>query len=208
MRIANKRNFSIKISGNHYFACDYVFSNIYGDSVFNDDEPAPPADFLTPEDNENMLLDTLPETHLDGISTLPECTKEVEYMTEGSVFESGENGIYIRYGSDDAPMCVHIRNDGAVSLSGEESDYSEIVFEEGKRNYISLPVSVFNDGIESAPEDLQSPLHLCVSTEEIKNNMTAGGGSLSVSYSIEVNGIVAEVTDFTITADRFTGSAQ
>ena len=154
-----------------------------------------------------MLLDTLPETHLDGLSTLPECTKEVEYMTEGSIFESGKNGIYIRYGSDESPMCVHIRNDGAVSLSGEESDYSEIIFEEGKRNYISLPVSVFNDGIDSAPEDLQSPLHLCVSTEEIKNNMTAGGGSLSVSYSIEVNGIVAEVTDFTITADKFTCSA-
>ena len=208
MRITNKRDFAIKISGNHYFACDYVFSNIYGDSVFNDDEPAPPADFITPEDSENMLLDTLPETHLDGLSTLPECTKEVEYMTEGSVFKKDENDIFIRYGSDDAPMCVHIRSDGAVSLSGEEYDYSEIVYEKGKRNYISLPVSVFNDGIDNSPEDLQSPLHLCVTTEEIKNNMTGNGGSLSVSYSIEVNGIVAEVTDFTITADQFTCSAK
>jgi len=204
MRIRNKRDFAIKISGNHYFACDYVFSNVYGDSVFSDDEPSLPYGMITPEDNENMLLETLPETHLDSISTLPECTKEVEYMTEGSVFEKDKDDIFIRYGSDESPMCVHIRKDGAVTLSGEESDCSEIVFEKGKRNYISLPVSVFNDGIENAPEDLQSPLNLCVTTEEITNNMTAKGGSLSVSYSIEVNGIVAEVTDFTITADRFT----
>lgn len=44
-------------------------------------------------------------------------------------------------------------------------------------------------------------MNLCVSTEEINNHMTESGGSLTVSYSIEVNGIVAEVTDFTITAD-------
>ena len=31
--------------------------------------------------------------------------------------------------------------------------------------------------------------------------MTPHGGSLSVSYSIEVNGMLAEVSDFTITAD-------
>lgn len=204
MKITNKRDFAIKISGSHYFACDYVFSNIYGDSVFSDDDTAPPCDFLTPEENENVLLDTLPETHIDGLSTLPECTKEVEYMTEGSVLQSSDNDIFIRYGSDDSPMCIHIRDDGTVSLSGEESDCSEIVFEKGKRNFIALPVSLFNDKDDSVPEDMQSPLHLCVTTDEITHNMTEKGGSLSVSYSIEVNGIVAEVTDFTITADQFT----
>lgn len=208
MKITNKRDFAIKISGNHYFACDYVFSNIYGDSVFTDDKPTPHSDFLTPEDNENMLLGTLPETHLDSISTLPECTKEIEYMTEGSVISMDKEDIFIRYGSDDSPMCVHIRKDGTVTLTGEESDYSEIIFEKGKRNYISLPVSLFRDDNEPIPEDLQSPLNLCVSTDEITNNMTEKGGSLTVSYSIEVNGIVAEVTDFTITADRFTVSVQ
>ena len=118
-----------------------------------------------------MLLDTLPETHLDGISTLPECTKEIEYMTEGSVISRDEDDIFIRYGNDDSPMCVHIRKDGSVTLSGEESD-------------------------------------LRVGTDDITNNMTEKGGSLTVSYSIEVNGIVAEVTDFTITADKFTSPVQ
>lgn len=203
MKLTNKRDFAVKISGNHYFACDYVFSNIYGDSVFTDDEPTPPCDGLTPEESENLLLETLPETHLDGLSTLPECTKEIEYMTEGSILNPCDDGLFIRYGSDDSPMCIHIRNDGSVTLSGDESDTAEIIFEKGKRNFISLPVSLFSDGITNSPEDLQSPLHLCVSTDEIKNNMTEDGGTLSVSYSIDVNGIVAEVTDFTLTVDRF-----
>lgn len=207
MKIANKRDFAIKISGNHYFACDYVFSNIYGDSVFMDEETAPSADYFPSiKESESLLLDTLPETHIDTISSMPECTKEIEYMTEGSVISDEKNDIFIRYGGDDSPMCLHIRNDGAVSLSGEEFDSAEIIFEKGKRNYISLPLSLFNDTPkdQSIPEDLQSPLNICVSTEDIKNNMTKNGGSLSVSYSIEVNGIVAEVTDFTLTADEFT----
>ena len=204
MKIINKRDFAIKISGNHYFACDYVFSNVYGDSVLTEDEPsAIPGDFMTPEDNEEMLLDTLPETHLDGLATLPECSKEVEYMTEGSVHQEDKNGIFIRYGSDESPMCIHIRDDGVVTLSGDEYDAAEIVFEKGKRNFIALPANLFDDGICSKTDDLQSPLHLCVSTDDIKSNMTKDGGSLTVSYSIEVNGIVAEVTDFTLTADSF-----
>ena len=41
---------------------------------------------------------------------------------------------------------------------------------------------------------------LCLSAECVENNITEYGGSLHVSYSIEVNGICAEVTDFTLTA--------
>lgn len=207
MKIINKRDFAIKISGNHYFACDYVFSNVYGNSVFDEEEQNGilPVD-ITGGDDESVLLDTLPETHIDSLASLPECTKEVEYMTEGSVHEVNENDIFIRYGSDDAPMCIHIRDDGSVTLSGDEYDVAEIVFEKGKRNFIAIPASLFenqNTLLENM-EDLQSPLNLCITTDEIKNNMTKDGGSLTVSYSIEVNGIVAEVTDFTLTADNIT----
>jgi hypothetical protein len=41
---------------------------------------------------------------------------------------------------------------------------------------------------------------LCLSAECVENNLKEDGGSLRVSYSIEVNGITAEVTDFTLTA--------
>lgn len=231
MRICNKRDFAIKISGNHYFACDYVFSNIYGESVFFDDKDAyAGADFVgladaadksdkgfselypSAESADEMLRETLPETPFDALSTLPDCTKKIEYMTEGSVLErenDRRDGLYIRYGSDDSPMCVHIREDGSVSVSGDEADTAEIVFEQGKRNFIALPESLFTKdaplgvpyAVPSDGYERHAPIHLCVSTEKIDNRMTPHGGSLSVSYSIEVNGMIAEVSDFTITAD-------
>ncbi len=230
MKIYNKRDYAIKISGNHYFACDYVFSNIYGESVFSDewdspsgaafagaaDAPMPdsaagfPVAYPSEAISEEVLRETLPETPFDALSTLPDCTKKIEYMTEGSLCDREipeRDGLYIRYGSDDAPMCVHIREDGSVSVSGDEADTAEIVFEQGKRNFIALPEALFSgDSPFGAPPDSDAyerhaPIHLCVSTEKIDNRMTPHGGSLSVSYSIEVNGMLAEVSDFTITAD-------
>jgi uncharacterized beta-barrel protein YwiB (DUF1934 family) len=203
MNFLNKRDFAITINGNHYFSCDYVFSNVYGDSVFTEEPRSLPDDIISASPESEALLETLPETHIDRLSSLPDCTKQIEYMTEGTVFEHDDNDIFIRYGSDESPMCVHIRNDGSVTLSGNESDVAEIVFEEGKRNFIALPVNLFEDAMPDETDmDLQSPLHLCVTTDEIKNNMTSSGGSLTVRYSIDVNGIVAEVSDFTITASN------
>ena len=202
MTILNKRDFSIRINGNHYFACDYVFSNVYGDSVFSDEPNTFASDDGLNLDYTELMRDTLPETPLDSLVTLPECTKEIEYMTEGSVHKAEKDDIFIRYGSDESPMCIHIRNDGSVTLSGDDKDVAEIVFEQGKRNFIALPINLFGD--ENAgenQEDMHAPISLCVTTNEIQNNMTEAGGSLSVSYSIEVNGMVAEVSDFTLTAD-------
>lgn len=205
MKILNKRDFSIRINGNHYFACDYVFSNVYGDSVFSDEPDVFVGDDGFNVDTSEVLRDTLPETPIDALTSLPECTKNIEYMTEGSVHKAEKNDIFIRYGSDESPMCIHIRNDGSVTLSGDDKDVAEIVFEQGKRNFIALPINLFGD--ESAgkyEEDMHAPISLCVTTNEIQNNMTEAGGSLSVSYSIEVNGMVAEVSDFTLTADSIT----
>lgn len=205
MKILNKRDFSIKINGNHYFACDYVFSNVYGDSVFSDEPYTLPCDYDLNFDSAELLRDTLPETPIDALTSLPECTKNIEYMTEGSVHQAKEDDIFIRYGSDDAPMCIHIRNDGSVTLSGDDKDVAEIVFEQGKRNFIALPINLLCGGQGGEyDEDMHAPISLCVTTNEIKNNMTENGGSLSVSYSIEVNGMIAEVSDFTLTADSIT----
>ena len=72
-------------------------------------------------------------------------------------------------------------------------------FEKDKRNYICLPESLFTE--DSAEEnENQSPIMLCLTAECVENNLKEDGGVLHVSYSIEVNGITAEVTDFTLTA--------
>lgn len=205
MKILNKRDFSIRINGNHYFACDYVFSNVYGDSVFSDEPDVFVEDDSLNFDTSELLRNTLPETPIDALTSLPECTKNIEYMTEGSVQKAEKDDIFIRYGSDESPMCIHIRNDGSVTLSGDDKDVAEIVFEQGKRNFIALPINLFGgENVSEYEEDMHAPINLCVTTNEIQNNMTEAGGSLSVSYSIEVNGMIAEVSDFTLTADSIT----
>lgn len=204
---------SISISGKHYFGCDYIFSNIYGSSVFAEDTgdfPVAAADDTekyakNPEsgDFSSESLEEFISEDSDGmldLSTLPECSKEIEYSTMGTVQNDGSGGVLIRYSGDFTPICIHAHT-SKISLNGQEDDFSELVFETGKRNYIALPESLFMEESKEAREnENQSPIMLCLSAECVENNLTESGGSLHVSYSIEVNGICAEVTDFTLTA--------
>ena len=96
-----------------------------------------------------------------------------------------------------------------MTLNGEDDDFSELVFETGKRNYVALPESLFGETCPSLSraepdencEDRQSPLQLCINTRNIDADMTEDGGSLKLSYSIEVNGITAESSDIVLTAN-------
>ena len=100
---------SISISGKHYFGCDYIFSNIYGSSVFNEDDSAAdfPAEDLekvakNPEsgDFSNETLDEFMNEDSGDIldlSTMPECRKEIEYSTVGTLQSDGSGGVLIRY---------------------------------------------------------------------------------------------------------------
>ena len=132
------------------------------------------------------------------LSTLPDVNKEIEYSTLGTLQSDGKGGYLIRYSGDFSPICIHAEN-GKVTLNGQEDDFSELVFEKGKRNYICLPESIFSEEYTEDNEN-QSPIMLCLSAECVENNLKEDGGVLHVSYSIEVNGITAEVTDFTLTA--------
>ena len=212
MRIRNKRDYMIRISGHHFYACDYVFSNVYGESLFfENDAPSYPADagvedLLGEANREENLKDTLPETIIDTLTAMPECTKDIDFMSAGTVIDTRHDGTYIRYGTDEAPMCVHICRDGSVTVSGDEEDLAEIIFEDGKRSLISLQASVFENfpPEDAAFAELNSPLHLGVTTKTISGGISEDGGSLTISYTIDVNGILAEVTDFTLTAAALT----
>ncbi len=200
---------SINICGSHYFGCDYIFANIYGSQVFSEDEGGFARDdslkslSKNPE-NGDFSGETLEEfISSDGgneldLATMPETSKEIEYSTYGTIECDGSGGYIIKYDGDFTPICIHVE-DGKVSLNGQEDDYAELVFEKDKRNYICLPESLF---IENDTEDNenQSPIMLCLSAQSVENNLKETGGSLRVSYCIEVNGITAEVTDFTLTA--------
>lgn len=201
---------SININGKHYFGCDYIFANIYGSSVFSEEEHTsmpddsslegiskdPESGDFSNETLEEFISSDTGDT-LD-LSTLPDVNKEIEYSTLGTLQSDGKGGYLIRYSGDFSPICIHAEN-GKITLNGQEDDFSELVFEKGKRNYICLPESLFLEETHEENEN-QSPIMLCLSAECVENNLKEDGGSLHVSYSIEVNGITAEVTDFTLTA--------
>lgn len=205
-----QKEVSISINGKHYFGCDYIFSNIYGSSVFSEENSqATPSDqpiealSQNPE-NGDFNQETLNEFIRSGTTgahellSLPECNKEIEYSTTGTLESDGKDGFLIRYSGDFTPICIHAQ-DGKMTLNGQEDDFSELIFEKGKRNYIALPESLFFEDDHEENEN-QSPFVLCLSAECVENSFDENGGVLHVSYSIEVNGITAEVTDFTLTA--------
>ena len=206
-----RREASIKIHGNHYFGTDYIFSNIYGSAVFTDEERSDsvsdiPDDELRADpqkgDYSPLTLEEFmgSDTDIFDLATMPDCSKEIEYSTIGTVESDGDGGAYIRYSGDFTPICMHICKSERVTLNGQEDDFSELVFETGKRNYVALPESLFNETGSEVSDDGQSPLQLCISTKSMNKNITEDSLSLQLAYSIEVNGITAEVTDFTLTA--------
>ncbi|MBQ7399799.1 MAG: DUF1934 family protein [Clostridia bacterium] len=200
---------SISICGKHYFGCDYIFANIYGSSVFSEEESkALPQDESLGEisrdpESGDFSKETLEEFissdtgDILDLSTLPDVNKEIEYSTLGTLQSDGKGGYLIRYSGDFTPICIHAQ-DEKITLNGQEDDFSELVFEKDKRNYICLPESLFLEDTTEENEN-QSPIMLCLTAECVENNLKEDGGVLHVSYSIEVNGITAEVTDFTLT---------
>ena len=211
MKIAHlQKEVSISISGKHYFGCDYIFANIYGSSVFSEEENGhrfceenlgeiskdPESGDFSKETLEEFINSDTGDT-LD-LSTLPDVNKEIEYSTLGTLQSDGNGGFLIRYSGDFTPICIHAQ-DEKITLNGQEDDFSELVFEKNKRNYICLPESLFMEDSKEDNEN-QSPIMLCLTAECVENNLKEDGGVLHVSYSIEVNGITAEVTDFTLTA--------
>ena len=208
--LPQEKEVSISINGKHYFGCDYIFANIYGSSVFSEEENSFTAydenleQISKDPENGDFSSETLEQfinsdsgDTLD-LSTLPDTNKEIEYSTLGTLQSDGKGGYLIRYSGDFTPICIHAEN-GKITLNGQEDDFSELVFEKGKRNYICLPESLFLEESHTDNEN-QSPLMLCLSAECVENSLDEDGGILHVSYSIEVNGITAEVTDFTLTA--------
>lgn len=217
------REFSIKIKGSHYFGCDYIFSNIYGSAVFTDNDSqscafydVPMKDIISDDPSKGDFSEKTLERFIEetsdvyDLSTLPDCNREIEYSTLGTLTSDGNGGVYIRYCGDFSPICMHVLQNGKVTLNGEEDDFSELIFEKGKRNYIALPESLFSESPvcvtnESDCDETQSPLQLCVSTKDIDSDINENGGHLKLSYSIEVNGITAECSDIVLTANLQSG---
>lgn len=77
-----------------------------------------------------------------------------------------------------SPSLVTILREGSVSTA--------LVFEEGKRHLCVYQTPYF-------------PIELCITTLSLENTLTYNGGRMNAEYLVEMNGILAEKTNITIT---------
>ena len=75
---------------------------------------------------------------------------------------------------------------GLVSLLREGSVSSAFVFEAGRRHLCVYNTPYF-------------PIELCVDTKEMQNTLTYDGGSFHAVYLVEMNGVLAERAEVSIT---------
>ena len=77
-------------------------------------------------------------------------------------------------------------NPGLVSILREGAVSTALVFEEVRRHHCVYETPYF-------------PIELCVNTLVLDNKLSYNGGSFHASYLVEMNSILAEKTDITIT---------
>ena len=211
----------LRIHGRHSVYTPYLFSNLYGQPLRENSETAGSSSDSGPACSLNDLLDDgfyeFPTTEklmfhnsavfdtmktiLENLSQAPVCSDteqpngEVEYYTDGELLSTAEQGIVIRYG-EDSPVCVELKADGLVVINCDNIGDSCMIFESGKRHMIGMPkVTVLSD---LADDSDRTQAQMCVSTDEIHNSVTDGGGTLHIAYTVEINGSKAERTDFTM----------
>ena len=92
---------------------------------------------------------------------------------------TGMNGSVTKLCFDrDEPTLVSLLREGSVSTA--------FVFEEGRRHLCVYNTPYF-------------PIELCVDTKEMQNTLTYRGGNYHAVYLVEMNGVLAERAEVTIT---------
>ncbi len=131
--------------------------------------------------SKNVAMKVDPECETTSLTT--ECTVadkggkiEIEY-NESEI--TGMDGSVTKVVFDKSnPALVSILREGSVSTA--------LVFEEGKRHLCVYQTPYF-------------PIELCITTLSLENTLSYDGGRMNAEYLVEMNGILAEKTDITIT---------
>lgn len=212
------------IKGNHYYATPFVFSNVYGRAIFkhNDFAENTPASMYEDIASELFEDDYYEYARTERLSTqnstllpifrkinhellshtehekivlpISEEDNEVELYTDGVIAE--DNGLKIIYGDRNFPICLHVGNDGIVTLDSENDAVPMLTFEKGKRHFVNLSPLV-KLGLPDGKTEI--PLQICIFTHDIRNELIGKSKTLEISYSIEIAGSQAEKTNFSVT---------
>lgn len=114
-------------------------------------------------------------------------------ICEGEITDDGDN-IYIEYEE-------HLSDDGGVT-------HTKITFSKSRPETVSLirsgevnTICSFTAGERYACSYDMGGLLLdfCIVTKTLKNNMSFGGGSISMSYNMEVRGIAMSRNEYKLT---------
>lgn len=212
------------IKGNHYYATPFIFSNVYGRAIFIRNDYAEAETASVYEDIASEIFDDdyyeyarTERLSIQNSSLLPifnkinsemlshmevdkntsisaEDNNEVELYTDGVIEE--DDGLKIMYGDSNFPICLHVGNDGIVTLDSECEAIPMLTFEKGKRHFVNLS-PLMKIGLTDSRLDI--PMQICIFTHDIKNELLSSSKTLEISYSIEIAGSQAEKTNFSIT---------
>ncbi len=124
-----------------------------------------------------------PSVESETTSLTTECTIadkggeiEIEY-SESEI--TGMDGSVTKIVFDKSnPYLLSILREGSVSTA--------LVFEEGKRHLCVYQTPYF-------------PIELCITTLSLENTLSYEGGRMNAEYLVEMNGILAEKTNITVT---------
>ncbi len=139
----------------------------------------------SPDEDLQQEINDICQKLLSGAAE-PCGTPQVEFTTCG-VLEEQSDGISITYeeseltGMQGAVTQFFIANNGSVTMSRSGENSLNLVFEKDK-NYICP------NGDEP----------FLVTTRELKNSISNSGGSLDISYTINVGGSLTEHNEFNI----------
>ena len=112
-------------------------------------------------------------------------TEESSTLTTGKIEIEYEESEITGMDGSTTKLFFDTREPGLVSLLREGSVSSAFVFEAGRRHLCVYNTPYF-------------PIELCVDTKEMQNTLTYDGGSFHAVYLVEMNGVLAERAEVSI----------
>ncbi len=206
--------YRIKISGEHFFTDNFLFSNFYGNEMFKGSaggvfrinpfiRSPEPYSYCRPRDGYDDFADTskidFPSCdeafQKSGINSVP---AHVECTATGNVSFFPDGKISIEY-FDKMPVIIYISKDNIVNVINENSPITYMTFESEKRNFQNITLK--NTFFPFSKNEIVM-LEFCVNTEKITNTLSPDGGILDIEYTLEVSLCETEKTHFTLEIEK------
>lgn len=223
----NKENLNITIEGCHNFFTPFILTNVYGIDLFNVSDANNISDLNELGDDElydilnnyvtaDVLLDdnyyeydrtkALADCHSTYLPLLRNINDSIE-SNNLNADSPDEDGLYSReikfttsgrlednsiiYGDPGDEMKLSVTKDGAT-LERQDKDGICLYFEQGKRSAVTICNPYFDD------EGQKAYFQISLETLDLKSNLLCENPYVEISYTVDINGIPSERTQFVL----------